>query len=167
MVIFMKIGDVCSIQKGSRINRKQNIEGNIPVYGFSKNPRFFTNEFNREGRTCKINKGKSGNYPNIIILNEIYFLNDEAFTIKSNNNELTDEYLWFYLQNNENLIQYIGTGIPIIDMEHFRNIQIPVPSISSQVEITSTISSITSIQNQLNNQLNNYINTELENIHST
>ena len=167
MVVLMRIGDVCSIQKGARINRRQNIEGNIPVYGIPKNPLFFTNEFNREGRTCKINKSKSGNYPNIIILNEKYFLNDCAFTIKSNNNELTDEYLWFYLQNNENLIQYIGTAIPIIDMEHFENIQIPVPSISRQVEITSTISSITNIQNQLNNQLNNYINTELENIHST
>ena len=167
MVVLMRIGDVCSIQRGSRINRRQNIEGNIPVYGIGKRPLFFTNEFNREGRTCKIDKDKHGHHPKINILNESYFLNDCAFTIKSNSNDLTDEYLWFYLQNNENLIQYIGAGISRIDMEHFENIQIPVPSISRQVEITSTISSITNIQNQLNNQLNNYINTELENIHST
>ena len=43
------------------------------------------------------------------------------------------------------MIQYIGTGIRRIDMEHFINIQIPVPSIIRQFEITSNILALTAI----------------------
>ena len=67
-------------------NRNNNIEGNIPVYGSSQNPLFFTNEFNREGKTCKISK--TPHIPRIMLMNEKYFLKDGSFTIESNNQTL-------------------------------------------------------------------------------
>lgn len=96
-----------------------------------------TNEFNREGRTCKINKIKSNRQ--IMIMNEKYFLNNNAFTIISNDETIiTNEYLWFYLETNQYLLQYSGFVISKIDMQHFRNIEIPVPSIIRQFEINTT-----------------------------
>ena len=134
MVVLMRIGDICSIQNGERKDRESNVEGNIPVYGSGLRHLFMTNEFNRDGKTCKINKIKSNRQ--VIRMNEKYFLNNNAFTIVSKDETtIINEYLWFYLENNQHLLQYTGFAILKIDMEHFLNIQIPVPSIIRQSDI--------------------------------
>lgn len=134
----MRIGDLCSIQHGERKDRYLNIEGNIPVYGSGVRPLFMTNEFNREGKTCKINKIKSNRQ--VMKMNEKYFLNNNAFTIVSNDETIvTNEYLWYYLENNQHLLQYTGLVIMRLDMEHFLNIKIPVPALFRQFEISTNI----------------------------
>jgi restriction endonuclease S subunit len=134
MVVLMKIGDICLIQNGDRIDRDSSIEGNIPVYGSGLRPLFMTNQFNREGKTCKINKIKSNRQ--VIRMNEKYFLNNNAFTIVSKDETtIINDYLWLYLENNQHLLQYTGFAILKIDMAHFLNIQIPVPSIIRQSDI--------------------------------
>ena len=141
MVVLMKIGEICNIQNGERKDRHLNIEGNIPVYGSGLRPLFMTNEFNREGKTCKINKIKSNRQ--VMRMNEKYFLNNNAFTIVSKDETIiTNDYLWFYLDNNQHLLQYNGYAILRLDMEHFLNIQIPVPSIIRQFDISTNIITI-------------------------
>ena len=136
MVLLMRIGDICSIQNGERKDRHLNVEGNIPVYGSGTRPLFTTNEFNREGKTCKINKIKSNRQ--VMTLNQQYFLNNNAFTIVSNDEiTITNEYLWYYLENNQHLLQYTGLAIMRLDMEHFLNIEIPVPALFRQFEIST------------------------------
>ncbi len=137
----MRIGDICSIQNGERKDRYLNIEGNIPVYGSGTRPLFMTNEFNREGKTCKVNKIKSNRQ--VMRMNEKYFLNNNAFTIVSNDEiTITNEYLWFYLENNQHLLQYNGLAIMRLDMEHFLNIKIPVPSLIRQFDISTNVIAI-------------------------
>jgi restriction endonuclease S subunit len=141
MVVLMRIGDIVSIQNGERKDRHLNVEGNIPVYGSGIRHLFMTNEFNREGKTCKINKIK--NNQQVIIMNKKYFLNNNAFTIVSNDETtITNEYLWFYLVNNQHLLQYTGLTILRLDMEHFLNIKIPVPSIIRQFDLSTNIITI-------------------------
>jgi restriction endonuclease S subunit len=141
MVVVMKIGEICIIQNGERKDRHLNIEGDIPVYGSGMRPLFMTNEFNREGKTCKINKIKSNRQ--VMRMNEKYFLNNDAFTIISKDETIiTNEYLWFYLENNQHLLQYNGLAILRLDMEHFLNIKIPVPSIIRQFDISTNIITI-------------------------
>ena len=136
MVLLMRIGDICSIQNGERKDRHLNVEGDIPVYGSGIRNLFMTNEFNREGKTCKINKIKSNRQ--VLILNQQYFLNNNAFTIVSNDEiTITNEYLWYYLENNQHLLQYTGLAIMRLDMEHFLNIEIPVPALFRQFEIST------------------------------
>jgi len=136
MVVLMRIGDICSIQNGERKDRYLNVEGNILVYGSGLRPLFMTNEFNREGRTCKINKIKSNRQ--VMRMNDKYFLNNNAFTIVSNDETIvTNEYLWCYLENNQYLLQYNGFAIMRLDMEHFLNIKIPVPALFRQFEIST------------------------------
>ena len=131
----MRIGDICLIQNGERKDRHLNVEGNIPVYGSGIRHLFMTNEFNREGKTCKVNKIKSNRQ--VLRMNDKYFLNNNAFTIVSKDETIiANDYLWFYLENNQYLLQYTGFAILKIDMEHFLNIQIPVPSIIRQFDIS-------------------------------
>jgi restriction endonuclease S subunit len=95
-----------------------------------------TNEFNREGKTCKINKIKSNRQ--VMRMNDKYFLNNNAFTIVSNDETIvTNEYLWCYLENNQYLLQYNGFAIMRLDMDHFLNIKIPVPALFRQFEIST------------------------------
>jgi restriction endonuclease S subunit len=137
----MKLGDICLIQNGEMKDRYLNVEGNIPVYGSGMRPLFMTNEFNREGKTCKINKIKSNRQ--VLILDQQYFLNNNAFTIVSNDETiLKNEYLWYYLENNQHLLQYNGLAIMRLDMECFLNIQIPVPALFRQFEISTNIIAI-------------------------
>ena len=132
----MKIGDICLVQNGERKDRDSNIMGNIPVYGSGLRPLFMTNEFNREGKTCKINKIKSNRQ--VMKMNEKYFLNNNAFTIISKDETIiTNDYLWSYLENNQHLLQYVGFAILRINMEHFLNIKIPVPSIIRQNDLST------------------------------
>ena len=141
MVVLMRIRDICSIQNGERKDRHLNVEGNIPVYGSGMRHLFMTNEFNREGKTCKINKIKSNRQ--VMTLNQQYFLNNNAFTIVSKDNiVITNEYLWYYLENNQHLLQYTGLAIMRLDMEHFLNIEIPVPSLFRQFEISTNVIAI-------------------------
>jgi len=135
MVVLMKIGDICLIQNGERKDRHLNVEDNIPVYGSGIRHLFMTNEFNRDGKTCKINRIKSNRQ--VLRMNEKYFLNNNAFTIVSKDETIiTNDYLWFYLENNQYLLQYTGFAILKIDMEHFLNIQIPVPALFRQFDIS-------------------------------
>ena len=162
----MKIKDICSIRKGQRLIVNNSLiqaiqQGfTIPIYGSSDKILSATNEFNREGETIKISLYK-GNLK-IILLDEQYYLNDTAFTIESNNqNLLTNKFLYFYLKHNSNLIQYTGSAIPRINMNNFINIEIPIPSIIRQNEIITSTSEydLQAIQNR-----NNYINLLLQNI---
>jgi len=141
MVLLMRIGDICNIQNGERKDRYMNVEGDIPVYGSGMRHLFMTNEFNREGKTCKVNKIKSNRQ--VLRMNEKYFLNNNAFTIISKDETtITNEYLWYYLENNQHLLQYTGLAIMRLDMEHFLNIEIPVPSLFRQLEISTNIFAI-------------------------
>jgi len=141
MVLLMRIGDICNIQNGERKDRNLNIEGDIPVYGSGMRYLFMTNEFNREGKTCKVNKIKSNRQ--VLRMNEKYFLNNNAFTIVSKDETiLKNEYLWYYLENNQHMLQYTGFAIMRLDMEHFLNIQIPVPALFRQFEISTNIFAI-------------------------
>ncbi len=137
----MKIGDICIIQNGERKDRYLNVEGNIPVYGSGMRHLFMTNEFNREGKTCKVNKIKSNRQ--VMRMNEKYFLNNNAFTIISKDETvIINEYLWYYLENNQHILQYAGIAIMRLDLDHFLNIEIPVPSLFRQLEISTNVIAI-------------------------
>jgi restriction endonuclease S subunit len=72
-----------------------------------------------------------------MLLNEKYYLNSQAFTIKSKNDILKNEYLWYYLDNNKEQVFKCGRGTAqkAIDIAEFKSIKIPIPSIERQKEI--------------------------------
>jgi type I restriction enzyme S subunit len=73
------------------------------------------------------------------MLNEKYYLNSQALTIISKSNILLNEYLWYYLNNNKELVFECGRGTAqkAIDVDAFKNIKIPIPSLEKQKEIVS------------------------------
>ena len=49
----------------------------------------------------------------VMLLNEKYYLNSQAFTTKSKNESIMiNEYLWYYLDNNKESVFKCGEELP-------------------------------------------------------
>jgi len=136
-VVVKTLGEVCEIQNGKRIVKGQVETGEYPVLGGGGFTSFYTNEFTREEKTCKISREGMSLHNCVMLLNEKYYLNSQAFTIKSKNNILKNEYLWYYLDNNKEQVFKCGRGTAqkAIDIEEFKSIKIPIPPLEKQQEI--------------------------------
>lgn len=121
-----KLGEVCEINGGTRIVKKNNTEGQYPVYG-GGGISFYTNQFNRDGFTIHI--GRFGFSKECVrLLNGKVFIHDNGFTISSN--IITNEFLGYYLLNIQHIIFGMSKGQaqPCLNYEKFKVIKIPVPS---------------------------------------
>ena len=80
----------------------------------------------------------------VMILNQKYYLNSQAFTIISNNPNLINDYLWYYLDSIKEQIFNCGRGTAqkAIDIEEFNLMKIPIPSIEKQKEIVDILDGI-------------------------
>jgi restriction endonuclease S subunit len=137
-VVVKTLGEVCEIQNGKRIVKGQVETGEYPVLGGGGFTSFYTNEYSREGKTCKISREGMSLHNCVMLLNEKYYLNSQAFTIKSKNETIViDEYLWYYLDNNKEQVFKCGRGTAqkAIDIDEFKSIKIPIPSLERQQEI--------------------------------
>ncbi|AYV76548.1 MAG: type I restriction-modification DNA methylase [Terrestrivirus sp.] len=135
------LGDICVIENGKRIVKDQTETGEYPVYG-SGDITFYTNNYNRDGITCKIGRFALSKHNCIQIINGKYYLNDSGFTIKSNDEtQVNSKYIWYYLLQNKQKIYECsrGTAQINIDMETFKQIQIPIPSLETQKQIVEQL----------------------------
>jgi type I restriction enzyme S subunit len=131
------LGEVCEFQNGKRIVKDQVDIGEYPVLGGGGFTSFYTNEYSRDGKSCKISREGMSLHNCVMILNQKYYLNSQAFTIISNNDKLIDNYLWYYLNNIKEIIYNCGRGTAqkAIDIDKFKLIKIPIPSIEIQNKI--------------------------------
>jgi type I restriction enzyme S subunit len=130
------LGDVCEIENGTRIVKKDCENGEYPVYG-GGDISFYTNKYNREGLNIIISRFAIS-AKCVRMINNKFYLNDSGFTIISNNNEiLLNKYLGYYLLNNQNKIYMCATGTAQLNLQlnDFKEIKIPIPSMEKQLEI--------------------------------
>ena len=135
--IIKTIEEVCEIQNGKRIVKSKVETGKYPVLGGGGFTSFYTNKYSRKDKTCKISREGMCLHNCVIILNEKYYLNSQAFTIESKNESLLNYYLFYYLDNNKIDIFNCGRGSAqkAIDINMFKLIKISIPSIEQQQKI--------------------------------
>jgi len=93
-----------------------------------------------------------------MLLNEKYYLNSQAFTIKSKNEIIMiNEYLWYYLDYNKEQVFKCGRGAAqkAIDMNKFKTIKIPIPSLERQQEIVEYCEYNETLIKQLEKEIEN------------
>jgi type I restriction enzyme, S subunit len=129
------LGEVCSIDYGTRIVKGNNIEGEYPVYG-SGRAMFSTNTFNREGYNILIGRFALS-LECVRFMNEKIFLNDSGLSIKPKTDLLLHKYIGYYLLHNQSIIYNCarGTAQKNLEMDIFKSIKIPIPSLERQQEI--------------------------------
>ena len=152
-IIIKTLGEVCEFQNGKRIVKGHVETGEYPVLGGGGFTSFYTNEYSREGKTCKISREGMSLHNCVMLLNEKYYLNSQAFTIKSKNESIINEYLWYYLYNNKEQVFKCGRGTAqkAIDIDEFQSIKIPIPSLELQQEIVKYLDFIYEKTNKTSN----------------
>jgi len=134
-VVVKTLGEVCSIDYGTRIVKKDNTEGEYPVYG-SGRAMFSTETFNREGYNILIGRFALS-LGCVRFVNEKIFLNDSGLSVKPKTDMLLHKYIGYYLFHNQNIIYNCarGTAQKNLEMDIFKSIKIPIPPIEKQQEV--------------------------------
>ena len=156
--VVKTLGEVCEIENGKRVVKGQVETGKYPVLGGGGFTSFYTNKYSREGKTCKISREGMSLHNCVMLLDEKYYLNSQAFTIKSKNEIIMiNEYLWYYLDDNKQQVFKCGrgTGQKAIDIDEFKSIKIPIPSLERQQEIVEYCEYNDKIIKQLEKEIEN------------
>lgn len=141
-VPMVALGEVCEIQNGTRIVKKNNTDGIYPVYG-SGNKSFTTNTYNREGDTTIIGRFALSENCVRIIKDTKLFLNDSGISIHCND-IIRKNYISYLLLFNQSMIYNISRGQAQrnLNMNKFKTLKIPLPSLEVQQQIVDELSSI-------------------------
>jgi type I restriction-modification system DNA methylase subunit len=136
------LDDTCDIILGTRITKKENIEGDIPVYG-GGDITFYTNTSNRNENTLIVSRYALSNTC-VRLIPTNFFLNDSGLSITSKNKEL-QKYINYYLlsDNNQEYIYKNCTSGSIqknLNMGIFHKLKIPIPK--SKQKITEWVNKI-------------------------
>jgi len=136
------LGEVCDIDYGTRIVKNNNIEGEFPVYG-SGRATFTTNTYNREGYNILIGRFALSEECVRFIKNKI-FLNDSGLTVKPKTDIILHKYIGYYLLHNQSIIYNCarGSAQKNLDINEFKNIKIPIPSLEIQERLIKEIEDI-------------------------
>lgn len=153
---WMSVKEIVKINLGKRITKKDS-GTKYPSYGAGKSD-YFTDNFNREGPICKIARF-AVRPPNCVMIINDYrcWVTDSSITVTSlNKNVLLDEYLWYYLLLNKNLILEMreGSQQPGLKLGLFNKFQIPVPSLEIQQKIIKELDFIKSQKNKIKDLIN-------------
>jgi type I restriction-modification system DNA methylase subunit/restriction endonuclease S subunit len=149
------LGEVCSIDYGTRIVKGNNTEGEYPVYG-SGRAMFSTNTFNREGYNILIGRFALS-LECVRFINEKIFLNDSGLSIKPKTDILLHKYIGYYLLHNQSIIYNCarGTAQKNLEMDIFKSIKIPIPSLERQQEIIAYCEANDALIQQLEMEIEN------------
>lgn len=130
---WVKLGDVCDIQYGTRIVNKNATSGDIPVYG-GGGPTFTTTEPNRTGTSLVISR--FGVSPHCVRVLQIpFFLNDSGMTLHSKDEQRMDfNYLYQVISSMERNIFALASGAAQanLNIPHFKALKIPLPPLAIQ-----------------------------------
>jgi len=153
---WKELSKVCNILYGDRIVKKNVETGEYDVYG-GGDKTFTTKDFNREGYNIVIGRFALSKKC-VRILNKKFYLNDSGLTILSKSNNILDKYIGYYLLYNQNNIYSLarGGGQKNLDMEKFKLLKIPIPSVSTQNKIIVFLENLYKSYDDIQNTINYY-----------
>ncbi len=139
----VKLGEVCEINHGKRITKKDNLGTIYPVYGGGDDT-FKTDNKNREGFTCKISRFGISEHNCVQTIYGDYWLMDSGFTVNGVSEKTNDLYIYYWLMQNKKIIYQCGraTAQMNMDMDTFKNLEIPLPPLTEQQTLQSEFEEI-------------------------
>ena len=139
---YKKLGEICEFQNGSQLDKKDMVDGNIPIFGGGFKIVGFHNANNRNGNeTIVCGTGAYSGYVNHNYGNP--FWASQCFTMKSKNiNIMIDKYLYYYskiILEPQFMSNQKGAAIPFIRYTQVIGVEIPIPSITIQEQIVESL----------------------------
>ena len=152
-VEFKKLGEVCKIERGTRVVRKDLFTtGEIPVYQNSLIPLGYYSKSNYPANTPFIICG--GGAGQIGFSNVPFWAADDCFSIVCPD-YLSSRYVFFILTNKSNyfLSRVRKASVPRLSRSVIDNFEIPVPPLSVQEEIVRILDKFTTLEAELEAEL--------------
>ena len=148
----VELGSVCDIKYGTRITKKNNIIGDIPVYG-GGDITFYTNKHNRNNNTLIISRYALSKCCVRLIFNNFY-LNDSGLSIhtKDCNIQHYINYLFLSLEFQDYIHNNCTTGSiqQNLNMAQFLKIKIKIPKNKQLIDdLEITFQQIETLQNDV------------------
>ena len=131
---WLELGEVCEIDQGKLLTKKDMINGKYNVIGGGKI--IGTHNINNRNSN-EITLTRVGDI-NINYMNIDYYLTDNGFSIKSFNHNISiTKYIYYLLLLNNNLIKelYKGCGQKVISKTNLKLVKIPIISTEKQNKI--------------------------------
>lgn len=155
--------DLCEIQLGTRITKKDNVIGNIPVYG-GGDISFYTNKFNRDEETLIISRYAMSKEC-VRLIDCKFYLNDSGLSIHSKNLNFQKYINYFLLCDlcQEYIYKNCTSGSiqKNINMNLFYKLKIPIPK--SHEKMQEWVDKISVPYNEKNKELYKNLIQELSN----
>ena len=152
-VEFVKLKDICIINKGKQLNKDKLLdikEGKYPVMNGGINPSGYWNEYNALSNTITISQGgASAGYINW--MNSNFFAGAHCYYLTESVTRINYKFLYYILKNNqENLMNSKhGDAIPGLNKEKIENILIPLPPIGIQNKIINILDQFNDLTNSI------------------
>ena len=143
---------LCEISKsfrGEYITKKSTREGNIPVILGGQEPAYYIDKSNHDGEIVVVARsGASAGF--VSYWNQPIFVTD-GFGYENIDGLTTTKYLYYILKNMETALNAMkrGAGVPHVSGEALSQIMLPVPSVSEQNRIVSTLDKFDTLCNDL------------------
>lgn len=152
---YKKLGEVCTINYGTRVVQEKDKGSTYYVYGgggatfmvdsYNREDCFIVSRFAMSPKCTRFVKGK-------------FFLNDSGLSVSTKIKELSQPFLDKVILANNDTIYSMGKGMAQrnLDIPSFRNMSIPVPPLSIQSRIVSELDLLQSIIDKQKAQLKEY-----------
>lgn len=146
-VEYKKLKDCTEMKRGTSATKNTLLVGDIPVISGGKEPSFYCNESNREGKIITVAGSGAAGY--VQYWNNPIFVND-AFSIKGNN-AVDTRYIYHCLLNVQEKIYATkkGGGVPHVYISSIESFLIPVPPLPVQSEIVRILDNFTELTTEL------------------
>ena len=134
---LVRLETKCEIICGKNLTKTNAISGPYKVYG-GGNSSYTHNEYNSEGFNILISRVGNND---ITIVNEKFYLTDNGFILKINDDNIK-KFIGYYLSGNKESVLNIGNGSAqkVISKTQLNNIKVPIPK--SQAKITEWVNKI-------------------------
>jgi type I restriction enzyme M protein len=161
-ITMEKLGDVCKIEGGSQLSKKNYVEGPYPVIGGGQSPAGYHNEYNKEANTILCSQ--SGSYSGFISRYPTSVWASDCFGIKPNDN-IEQSYLFYYLKNIQHNIYKLqsGAGQPHVYSKDIINLDILYPPQETQTQIVQYLDNLEAEKNKITETLHQ-LDTEMREI---
>ena len=151
--VVKTLGEVCEVNQGNSLTK---IEMNVGIYDVIGGGKIIGkhNEKNRDGNEFTLTR--VGDI-NINYIDKPYYLTDNGFSLKSNQEHIMTKYLYYLLSYNKNYLTklYQGTAQKVISKTNLKSIKIPIPSLERQQEIVEYCEYNDTLIKQLEKEIEN------------
>lgn len=150
----VKFGEVCILQRGQSITKKDIIDGDVPVIAGGKQPAYYHNKANREKNIITISSsGANAGYVNFWT---VPIFCSDSFTVKpKDDNQFIIRYLYYFLKSRQEYLYSLsrGCGIPHVYSADIAPFEIELVDIQTQKEIVAVLDKVTSLISMRKGQL--------------